>query len=60
MVRTASCSTDPHGLGRPSQTPVSNSEQWEAALLSCIPEAQAAVIQLAEAAARVHGLLAAV
>lgn len=39
---------------------ISNSEQWEAALLSCIPEVQAAVIQLAEDAARVHGLLAAV
>lgn len=39
---------------------INDYEQWEAALLSPIPEVQVAVVQLAEDAARAHGLLAVV
>ncbi|XP_077551742.1 uncharacterized protein LOC144165852 [Haemaphysalis longicornis] len=36
---------------------ISNSEQWEAGLFSCIPEVQVAVVQLEEDATTGHGLL---
>lgn len=36
---------------------ITTNEQWEAALLSSLPGLQAAVIKLAEDAARDHGFL---